>query len=376
MTGVTEAAIEQIDPSLLWTSTRTANQFTSHARSGESSKLSFVDLDLTTVTGWAAALERGSLEHSATAVFEYAATLVGATPEILHAFSACPTTSQWDFSRLLESLHGQFLSMATQAALDEVVASQIGRFAPDLLLVSWRTHDFDTARSLTGRNTDYEHIASRALAEQQTFTADQAYALALHLSGRLTVDYALQLFDAAASYFNDTAPLNSHDGNHLITGIAGNWDTESAIAAVIWAALGDPASKTRWQAAHSVHLALTLGHAGVVSRLLDLASGQLDPGPFLDDRLEFYDRHAMQWLLYGINRATVEPTALTTAALCDKFLHQVVAGTPHAVNTPLARDSLLRLHTAGVISLGKRKRQTSSNWRHQSAQEGAITGPS
>lgn len=351
LTGVTETDIKHVDPSLLWTSTREANRFTSHASSQESPKLSFADLDLTTVTGWAAALERGSLDHSATEVFEYAATLIGTAPEILHAFSSCPTTSQWDFSRLLESLQGQSLSMATQAALDEVAASQIGRFASDLLLVSWRTHDFDAVRSLTGRDTDYEHIASRALAEQQTFTAEQAYALALHLSRRLSVDHALQLFDAAASYFNDTAPLNAHDGNHSANGIAGNWDTESAIAAVIWAALGDPAGKTRWQAAHSVHLALTLGHAEVVSHLLDLASGRLDPGPFLDPRLEFYGRHAMQWLLYGINRATVEPAALATAARCENFLKQVVTGTPHAVNTPLARDSLLRLHTAGIISL-------------------------
>ena len=350
LAGVARTDIERVDPSLLWTSTAATNTFASDENLDNSPECSFEDLDLMTVEGWTDALDRFGRRGSRNDAFDYVADIVAASPSILRAYKACPSTSHWDLVGLLKSLEGRSLSMATQAALDEVLETQLARFAPNLLLVSWRTLDFNTARALTGRENDYEHITSRALAEQQSFTADQAYALAAHLGRRLTNDKALQLFDTASSYFDDTTPMDAYDGHHP-SGTTGSWEPEAAVAAVIWTALGDPAGKIRWQAAHSVHLALGLGHTGVVSRLLDLASGQMDPGPFLDARVEFYRRHAYQWLLFGIDRATVEPAALETAVLCEDLLKQTLAGIPHAVNTTLARDSLIRLNAAGIISL-------------------------
>ncbi|MFJ4229678.1 hypothetical protein ACIPYV_19095, partial [Paenarthrobacter nicotinovorans] len=140
-------------------------------------------------------------------------------------------------------------------------------------------------------------------------------------------------------------------------GMTESWETEAALASVIWTALGDPAGKTRWQAAHSVRLALTLGHTSLVSRLVDLACERIAPTPFLDSRLDFYHKHAVQWLLIGINRATVEPTGLATATVCEHLLKTTALGIPHAVNTPIARDSLLRLHTAGLITLSPEEKQ-------------------
>ncbi|MCZ2857742.1 hypothetical protein [Blastococcus sp. VKM Ac-2987] len=350
MSGVPRTSVEQVDPSLLWTARATDDNPSDDGHSYKPRKVSFVDLDLTTSGGWAEALKRRQLAHAGDDLFAYVATDLGATPTILRAFEACPTSSYWDLDRLLESLHGKSLSMATQAALDEILAKLLNRFASDFLLVSWRTLDLDSARALTGRDTDYEHVASRALGDHSSFTADQAYALAIHLGRRLDVAHALRLFDAAASLFDDAAPLDAHDGHHP-NGTTEGWEPNAAVAAVIWTALGDPAGKTRWQAAHCVHLALTMGHVGVVSRLLDLAFGRISAKPFLDDRLEFYARHAHQWLLFGISRATAEPAALTTAALCKPLLTQTATGTPHAVNTPLARDSLLRLQAAGAIAL-------------------------
>ncbi|MEX5254826.1 hypothetical protein [Kocuria arenosa] len=350
ISGVSRTAVEQVDASLLWTTSATADDTSSDVVDSDGPpKVSFVDLDLTTVGGWAEALERGRHAHARHDVFAFVVTNIGATPAVLRAFGACPTIDYWDLERLSKSLQGQTLSMATQAVLDEILTTLIHRFAPDVLLASWRTIDFDSTRAVTNRDTDYEHIASRALAVQPGFTADQAYALATHLGRRLDVDRVLKLFDDAASLFDDAAPLDAHDGHHL-DGMTEDWEQDAAVAAVIWTALGDPAGKTRWRAAHCVHLALTFGHTGVVSRLLDLASGRINPEPFLDNRLEFYSRHAHQWFLFGINRAAAEPAGLATAALLQSYLTQVVTGTSHAVNTPLARDSLLRLHAAGITA--------------------------
>lgn len=354
LSGVSRTAIEQVDLSLL--STATVYDFESNDDVGKNPESSFTDLDLLTASGWAEALDRSGQGPTQRDIFDYVANEADVTPDLLRAFKACPTTKYWDLSRLLESLQDRPLSMAAQTALDEVLATQFARFAPDILLVSWRTSGYERAHALTGRNTDYEHLASRALAEQQAFTTEQAYALATHLARRLDSDKALHLFDAASMYFEDAAPLDAHDGHHPL-GMTGSWEPESAIAAVVWTALGDPAGKTRWQAAHSIHLALVLGHTGVVSRLLDLASGQMDPGPFRDRRLEFYEKHAHQWLLFGINRGITESAGLAAAALCEGLLKKTVTGTPHAVNTPLARDSLLRIHAAGLITLDSREKE-------------------
>ncbi|TDC47087.1 hypothetical protein E1212_25215 [Jiangella ureilytica] len=348
--GVPRIAIEQIDPSLLWTMELAGVEKHADGRPEQRPKISFADLDLTTVDGWAEGLERSRSENARDDLFTYVATVLGATPNILRAFATCPTTDHWDLERMLEALHDRPLSMASQVALDDLLVTLLKRLAPDFLLVSWRTLDLDRARTLAGRDTDFEHTASRALANHPAFTAGQAYALAAHLARRLDSEQALKLFDAAASLFDETAPIDAHDGHHPI-GMTVSWDPDAAVAAVIWTALGDPAGKTRWQAAHCVHLALTLGHTDIASRLLDLANGRRSPEPFLDHRLEFYARHARQWLLFGISRATTDPSALATAALFRDLLTQTVTGTPHAVNTPLARDSLLRLHASGAITL-------------------------
>lgn len=356
LSGVLRTAIEQVDRSLLETSPAPENGFASNNNSAERPENPFTNLDLRTADGWTDALERSSRGHARRDLFDSVATGAEITPELLRAFKACPTVKSWDLSRMLEALEVRPMSMAAQAALDEVLATQLARFAPDILLVSWRTFDYGNLRSLTGRNTDYEHLISRALAEQHSFTTEQAYALASHLGRRLPLDKALDLFDAAAAYFGDVAPLDANDGLNAL-GMTGGWESDLAIAAMIWAALGDPAGKTRWQAAHSVHLALVLGHTGVITHLLDLASGQIDPGPFLDGRLEFYEKHAHQWLLFGINRGTAESAGLAAATLCEDYLKKTVTGIPHAVNTPLARDSLLRLQAAGLIVLNSEDKE-------------------
>lgn len=347
--GVPRTAVEQVDPSLLWTTGAPTGEESKY-HSKQQPKLSFMDLDLTTVDGWAEGLERGRLGYAPDEIFAHVADALHPTPAILRAFAACPTSDHWDLTRLLEALHDQPLSMASQAALDDVLVTLLSRFAPDILLVPWRRLDLNDARALTGRPTDYEHVASRALAEQPAFTADQAYALATQLGQRLDSEQSLSLFDSAASLFDYEPTDSAHAGQHL-NGTTAGWNPDAAVAAVIWAALGDPAGKTRWQAAHCVHMAITLGHTAIVSRLLDLALGGISPEPFLDHRLEFYTLHARQWLLFGICRATADPSALPTAALFQPLLTQVVTGTPHAVNTPLARQSLLRLHAAGTITL-------------------------
>ncbi|MFJ4229881.1 AAA family ATPase, partial [Paenarthrobacter nicotinovorans] len=211
LTGVTQRAIERNDASLLRTSEATTSAFASDERAKKTWD-DYKNLDLTTVDGWAKALDRSETGNSSTDLFDYIAATDVVSAGVLRAFKECPSVSFWDLSRLLDALGNHQLSMAAEAALDQVLIAQIPRFAPDILLVSWRAFSYENARTLANSDTNYEVIASRALAEQASFTTEQAYALASSLSRRLPVDEALQLFDLASLYFKDTAPLDSLDG--------------------------------------------------------------------------------------------------------------------------------------------------------------------
>ena len=311
----------------------------------------FDDLDLSTVDGWAKGLSRARENRARRDLFNRAAQTLGATPQVLRAFGECPTVDPRDLDSIISALAGQQLSMASQQILDNAMVALLSRLAPDYLLVPWGRLDLDSLRRLTGRDTDYERVASRALANQRGFTPEQAFALAAHIAERLDNSQALMLFDNAAGLFEDISAPEAHDGNHP-DGTASHLDRDAALACLVWAALADPAGQTRWRAAHSVHLLLALDRTAIARYLVELSMTGLDAAPFLDHRLEFYERHARQWLLFGIARATTDPLAQASAAMFVPLLKQtIVEATPHAVNTPLARDSLIRLQQAGHLTL-------------------------
>ena len=79
------------------------------------------------------------------------------------------------------------------------------------------------------------------------------------------------------------------------------------LAGFIWAALGDTAIATRWQAAHAVCVLVSLHKSAVLEALARYASGELPAGPFADQRLHFYDKHALVWLLPALERSAAAP---------------------------------------------------------------------
>lgn len=313
--------------------------------------LDIADIDLTTVAGWAAALTRARERHQLDTLFSLALTSPGPSAPVIAAFCACPSVDAWSLRSLVATLDNTDLTMAAQLALDSGLVSLLPRLASEVLLSPWRPFSNRVLQALTTQDTDYMRVAARALADQPHFTADQAFGLAVNLADRLSPESRRQLLDVAFGLFADAAASDAFDGNHP-TGIVGPITTSEALACTVWGALGDPAGATRWRAAHTVHQFLALGADDIVEHLHRLARGEGRLDAFLDSRLPFYDRHALQWLLFAAARASTEPLARATVArLSPLFLHTALTATPHAVITPLARDCLLRLSTAGHVSL-------------------------
>jgi hypothetical protein len=348
--NVTRDQVQQADPSL-----RLDHHFDFHPepdvsyspRGQPEPPPTFDDINFRTPEGWATALDRASGLHR-NLVFEHVVQTGQLRPEVFDAFAANPTMDRFDLDALISAVDDHPLSQGARVALDSAYVRSVQHVAADYMLVAWRTVDYARMRAQSGQSTDYEHIASRALVVLNAFGAEQAYALASHLAERLTVDKAQALFDAAADLFLDSVPLDFGDGNQP-DGMTSPDTTASALAATVWTALGDPAIATRWRAAHAVHLVLELDLSDVAEALIEFACGRKDASPYLDARLGFYDRHARQWLLFGLKRTAADGEAIKSLVRFVPWLRTVLAGPPHAINAPLARDIMLRLYEAGAI---------------------------
>src|SRR5690606_14158847 len=81
---------------------------------------------------------------------------------------------------------------------------------------------------------------------------DEYFYLAGRLANILSPSEVGALFDALSGLFDDIAsPVESSDGSYAAVPAPPN-DTASCLAGLIWAALGDPAVRMRWRAAHAV----------------------------------------------------------------------------------------------------------------------------
>ncbi len=348
--GIPKRTIEAIDPTLLMHREAAAETTEVAVTDARPAPTSYTDIDFTSVEGWVIALDRAQRRPDRDALFDHVAS-VGFSAPILEAFGNCPTVDVWHLAVILERLETASLSMGAQSALDVALTTLLGRLGSAYLLVSYRSLDVARLRSLTGRETDYGRVASRAVADQPAYEPEEAFTLAAKLATRLTPADRLSIFDAAASLFTNTAPPNSFDGPHP-AGMTANCDNVTAVACLIWTALGDPAPATRWLAAHAVHLLLSIEAPHLAERMCEVAMGSVDPTVFRDARLPFYDKHATQWLLLALSRASLEARSLPQVAKFAPLLRQVLEGPRHAVTSPLTRDIVLRLQRADLTPEG------------------------
>ncbi|MBP1807654.1 hypothetical protein [Rubellimicrobium aerolatum] len=125
-------------------------------------------------------------------------------------------------------------------------------------------------------------------------------------------------------------------------------DVEGALAGYLWSMLGSPDARRRWRGAHAVRCAVRWLDGRFLRHLLAYAEeGAAEP--FQDQRLPFYRLHALQWLLFALDREACErPHSLLPAV---PFLSQMaVPDMAHVILRGMAARILLRLDDAGTIS--------------------------
>ncbi len=135
----------------------------------------------------------------------------------------------------------------------------------------------------------------------------------------------------------------------------GPWDlalsvsgtAEQGLAGYVWAGLASPHAGLRWEMAHVVRGMCTLQRDDFLGHIVAL-SKESSGGPFADSRLQFYLRHAKQWLLIALARAANDsPEALVRHA---SFLFDLaLKGEPHVMIRGLAAKASLELFDRGLL---------------------------
>ncbi|MGW5153208.1 hypothetical protein [Rhodococcus koreensis] len=305
----------------------------------------FTDLDFTTEEGWNRALtELGWRTEDRQALAEFAIDKHSTRrPEVLDALGRAARATQADFANLAQAAAQRSITPALRRALERFGTTLAARFARSICARGYENDDTSTLATAIGTTT--EQLTATALRElgrsAHQLNYKEYFYLAATLAHTLDPNLTGDVFDSLAHLFDDLAPPHtSSDGPydslptppHSVSGIAG----------VIWAALGDMASQTRWQAAHAVLLLVRLGCKDELDALLRLADGTDPTTPFTDARFPFYTLHARMWLLLALARAAQEPDA----AMLTRFtpwLTGIIHGPHHAANQTLAQRTLLGL---------------------------------
>jgi len=353
--------------------------------------------DLTAVDGWELARVL-TKPHGGPLLFGDVADQAAAAPPtrlaaVLGAFMVYPGFSLWEHQTIVKRFAGLALLPQTARAQLRNLAKQVARrFCLEITTSRHDYLDLPELANTVGLNDDLQREVLHHLGSLPVpLTADQCFELTAHLALRLSTDSARAALDDLSTLLTQLAPEDFADG-HYDTLPPPPATRAECVAGYLWAALGDPQTDTRWQAAHTVCLLIGLGCSEELETLNRLASGTLDVAPFTDARLPFYDKHALLWLLLALARAANDPTPAGELEIFVPLLKRVAfTDPPHVLLRAAAASALLGMAKTGfptvpeetaeqaralntptaVISISRHARRTAE---HETEQGDEIAG--
>ncbi|GAA1815372.1 hypothetical protein [Agromyces neolithicus] len=237
----------------------------------------------------------------------------------------------------IEALHAlEGVTAPEQRAIRDVVGQIVTRFAFDVVTSSYQALPLPEAALMLDQPV--EHVMERSFsvwtrAEEPT-SVEGYYAMSVNLAELAGSEATLPLLDDALEQFDAVIRATSLDLPPVdVPGLSNS--IAAATARLVWGALADPATATRWDAAFAVLGLLRVGQHDVIIELSALAraGGDCQAG---DPAFEFYALHADWFLLIALRRAAVSSELVDRLRPFVPFLERVLAAPTHAILTPLA----------------------------------------
>ena len=272
--------------------------------------------------------------------------------QVVRVFTRTTELSEFDYREIIDGLASRpTLPRSARTAVRDMAADLATRFCVALTTRSYEPVDMEALKAAGNLDFDPLELALEELGRRPDPLAGEAcFALVSRLSERLDAEEAAQVFDDASGQYQEVAPADAGDGllDDLIPAPSSVADS---VAGFIWAALGDSAIATRWQAAHAVCVLVSLRQSRILEALARYAGGDLPAEPFTDRRLRFYDKHALVWLLLALERSAAAPNLVGLTPFVPLLLATATANADHVLVRESTRNALLALHAAGLAEL-------------------------
>lgn len=273
-------------------------------------------------------------------------------PDAINALAAANGTREQDFVTAAQLAAGQTSTAGLRAAVENLAEIFADRFTAHFSTRGYDRSELSAFAEASGVSVStlmemgFINLGDKA----HTLKHEEYFSLASHIARTLPVEGAAKVFDALAELFNDLAPPGTAADGPFEQVPPAPPELAQGLAGLIWTALGDMASKKRWEAAHALLLLVQLGDAEALAQIAKFADGTHDATAFGDQRFQPYELHSKLWLLLALDRAASEPNSSMLEPFLP-WLSSVVEGPPHAASQVLAQQVLRTLSSSGVIAL-------------------------
>lgn len=275
---------------------------------------------------------------------------IGSEPDFIEALTNFPELDLYTFKNFLEQVPENWKTRpAITHALADVVMVLCRRYCMDVRKNRfYEAFPFELACSMSGLSQ--EQIIDVVLDATGEFSglieSNRLFSLVGLLTTKLNQDDALDVLTYGLGLFDSVLEDSDGDGP-WVEGIVPPSDIRDAVAGYVWSALAAPEAVCRWEATHTVRELCRLRRGEIVDRLVKLASTG-NGGPFIDRKLPFYSLHALQWMLIGLARATLDIPA-SVAPYGSQLVDWALRGQPHVLIRAFAARSALRLIESGYL---------------------------
>lgn len=210
----------------------------------------------------------------------------------------------------------------------------------------------DILYDLTGKpKTDYIKCLLEGVSESPiTLESESLFRIAHLLTPMITPDQSCEVLEYGLGLLESDLESDIADGQWREE-LAPPENILESISGYIWSSLASPFNTVKWQAAHTVKLLCDFEQRELLSYLINFIS-DTNYRSFYDQKFEFYQYSATQWLLNALLKVSYNPNNFL-AEYVETFKQLVDPNRPHLMIRLLVSKILLNLYSLKLITLNK-----------------------
>ncbi|WP_394556129.1 hypothetical protein ACGTGP_00225 [Acinetobacter baumannii] len=265
-----------------------------------------------------------------------------------------PRNGMYDLNKLLQAIPLQFKQ---RMSFVEVLDTRLKKF----LKIHFSDFYIDTYGSnlklnilceLTGRpKTDYLQCLLEGISESSiTLESESLFRLAHLVTPMIEPNQSIEILEYGLDLLESDLGSDVADGQWRDE-LAPPENIIESIAGYIWSSLASPFNTIKWQAAHTVKLLCDFEQRELLSNLINFINYK-NYQSFYDQKFEFYQYSATQWLLNALLKVSYSPNNFLNEYV-EIFKQLADPNRPHLMIRLLASKILLNLFSLNLIELNE-----------------------